>query len=81
MLIEPIIEVESRVLGPLVVHIPKTSYFHDEIKIFKDKSLSEWFNAKNVAKSSVPWFPCPGQVTKFDTKLKDFKRVLDVTWS
>ena len=81
MLIEQIIEVESRVPRLLVVHIPKTCYFHDETKIFKDKSSSQWFNAKNVAKSNVPWFPWPGQVTKFDPKMKDFKRVLDLTWS
>ena len=34
MLIEQIIEVELRVLGLQVVHIPKTGYFHDK-KIFK----------------------------------------------
>ena len=32
MLIEQIIEVESRVLGLVVVHIPKTGYFHDKTK-------------------------------------------------
>ena len=41
MLIEQIIEVESRVPGLLVVHIPKTGYFHDKAKIFKGKSSSE----------------------------------------
>ena len=35
MLIEQIIEVESRVLGLQVVHIPKTCYVHDKTKIFK----------------------------------------------
>ena len=54
MLIEPIVEVESRVPGLLVVHIPKTGYFHDKRKIFKGKSSSEWLNAKNVAESNVP---------------------------
>ena len=33
MLIEQIIEVKSRVLGLLVVHIPKTGYFYDKTKI------------------------------------------------
>ena len=37
MLIERIIEVESRVPGLLVVHIPKTGYFYDKTKIFKGK--------------------------------------------
>ena len=54
MLIEQIIEFESSVPGPLVVHIPKTGYFHDKTKIFKGKPLSALFNAKNVAESNVP---------------------------
>ena len=41
MLIKQIIEVESRVRGLMIVHIPKTGYFHDKTKIFKGKSLSE----------------------------------------
>ena len=41
MLIEQIIEVESRVAGMLVVHIPKTGYFHDKTKIFRGKSSRE----------------------------------------
>ena len=43
MLIEQIIEVESNVPGLLVVRIPKTGYFHDKIKIFKDKSSGECY--------------------------------------
>ena len=56
MLIEKIIEFESRGPGPLVVHMsmPKTGYFHDKAKIFKDKSLSALFNAKNVTESNLP---------------------------
>ena len=81
MRIEQIIEVESRVTGLLVVRIPNNSYFHDKTKIFKGKSSSEWFNAKNVAESNIPWFPWPDQVTKFNPKMQDFKRDLDLTWS
>ena len=81
MFIEQIIEVESRVPWLLVVHFPKTDYFHDKTKIFKGKSLSEWFNAKNVAESNVPWFPRPGQVTNFSPKMQNYKRVLDLAWS
>ena len=81
MLIEQIIEVESRVHGLQAVHISKTGYFHDKTKIFKGKFSSEWFNTKNVAESNVPWFPWPGQVTNFNPKMQDFKRVLDLTWS
>ena len=51
MLIEQIIEVESRVPGLLVVHIPKTRYFLHKTKIFKGESSSEWFNAKNLQKA------------------------------
>ena len=53
MLIEQIIEFESRVPGPLVVYIPKTGYFHYKTKIVKGKSLNALFNAKNVAESNV----------------------------
>ena len=53
MLIEQIIEVESRVLGLQVVHIPKTGYFYDKTKIFNGKSSSEGFNAKNVPEINV----------------------------
>ena len=35
MLFEQIIEFESRMPGLLVVHIPKTGYFHDKTKSFK----------------------------------------------
>ena len=51
MLIEQIIEFESRVPRPLVVHVPKTDYFHDKTK---GKSSSALFNANNVAESNVP---------------------------
>ena len=54
MFIEQIIEVESRVHGLLVVHIPKTGYSRDKTKIFKGKLWSERFNAKNAAESNVP---------------------------
>ena len=40
MLIEQIVEVESRVPELQVVHIPRTGYFH-KTKIFKGKSSSE----------------------------------------
>ena len=57
MLVEQIIEFESSVPGPLVVHIqyiPKTGYFHDKTKIFKGKSSCALFNAKNVAENNLP---------------------------
>ena len=77
MLIEQIIEVESRVPGLLVVHIPKTSYFHDKTKILKSKSSSEWFNPKNVTERNVPWFPWPSQSQNLTPKCK----ILNVFWT
>ena len=52
MLIEQIIEFESRVPGPLVEHI----FLKLVIFLTKQKSSSALFNAKNVAESNVPWF-------------------------
>ena len=55
MLIEQIIEFESRVPWTLVIrtYIPKTGYFHEKAKIFKGKSLRAFFKAKNDAESNV----------------------------
>ena len=50
MLIEQIIEFESRVPGHLVVHI----FLKLVIFMTKQKSSSALFNAKNVAESNVP---------------------------
>ena len=74
MLIEQIIEFESRVPGPLGrTYLPKTSYFHDKTKIFKDRSSSALFNAKMLQKAIYLDF------TKFYPKMQDFKRILDLT--
>ena len=54
MLIEKIIEFESRVPGR--TYIPKTGYFHDKTKL-QGKSWSKLFNAKNAAKVNIPSFP------------------------
>ena len=56
MLIEQIIvfELSAGAWDPGCTYIPKTGYFHDKTKIFKGKSSSALFNAKNVAKSNVP---------------------------
>ena len=44
----------ATLLAPGRTYIPKTGYFHDKTKIFKGKSPSALFNAKNVAESNVP---------------------------
>ena len=52
---------------------------YDKTKIFKGKSSSELFNAKMLQKAMYLDFPDLGQVTKFNPKMQDFKRVLDLT--
>ena len=54
MLIEQIIEFESSACAPGRAYFPKTGYFHDKTKIFKGKSSSTLFNAKNIVESNVP---------------------------
>ena len=56
-------------------HIFLKLIFSWQNKIFKGKSSSEWFYAKNVAESNVPWFSWPGQVTRFNPK------ILNVFWT
>ena len=80
MLIALIIEDESRVPGLLVVHIPKAVVFMTKQKSSKANLRVNGLMLKTLQKA-CPWFPWPGQVTKFNPQIKDFKRVLDLTWS
>ena len=76
MLIEQIIEFESKVPGPLVVHIYilKPGYFHDKTKFFKDKysktsNIREhYLMLKMLQKAIYLDFPDLSQVTKFNPK-------------
>ena len=53
-LLNKLLNLNRRCLGPWsYIYIPKTVYFHDKTKIFKDKSSSALFNAKNVAESNL----------------------------
>ena len=80
MLIEQIIEFESRVPGLLVVHIfQKLVISMTKQKSTKQKSSNALFHAKNVAESKYLNFLDLGQVTKLNPKMQDFKRVLDFT--
>ena len=54
MLIEQIIEFESSACAPGRAYFPKSGYFHDKTKIFKGKSSSTLFHAKNIVESNVP---------------------------
>ena len=75
MLIEQIIiEFESRVRGPLVVHIFKTKQ-----KSFKANLREHYLMLKMLQKAMYLDFTDLDQVTKFNPKMQDFKRVLDLT--
>ena len=79
MLIEQIIELESRVPGPLVVHkfvklvnIQKQKYSKANLRV-------HYFMLKILQKTMCLDFPDLSQVTKFNPKMQDFKHVLDLT--
>ena len=80
MLIEQIIEFESKVPGPLVVHIfLKLVIFMTKQKSSKANLRVNYLMLKMLQKAMYLDFPNLGQVTKFNPKLQDFKRVLDLT--
>ena len=82
MLIEQIIEFESRVPGTLVVHRPiflKLIIFMTKQKSFKANLRVHYLMLKMLQKAMYLDFPDLGQVTKFNPKIQDFKRVLDLT--
>ena len=80
MLIEQIIEVESRVPGPLVVHIfLKLVIFMTKQKSAKANLRVHYLMLKMLHKAMYLDIPDLDQVTKFKLKMQDFKRVLDLT--
>ena len=80
MLIEQIIEFESRVPGPLVVHIfLKLVIFMTKQKSSKANLRGHYLMLKMWHKAMYLDFPELDQVTKFNPKMQDFKRVLDLT--
>ena len=80
MLIEQITEFESRVPGPLVVHIfLKLVIFMTKQKSSKANLRAHYLMLKMWHKAMYLDFPDLGQVTKFNPKMQDFKRVLDLT--
>ena len=82
MLIEQIIEFEWRVFGPLVVHIfLKLVFFMKKQKSSKANLRVHYLTQKMLQKAMYFDFPDLRQVTKFNPKMQDFKRVLDLTWS
>ena len=80
MLIEQIIEFESRVPGPLVVHIfLKLIIFMTKQKSSKANLRVQYLMLKMLLKAMYLHFLDLGQVTKFNPKMQHFKRVLDLT--
>ena len=79
MLIEQIIQFESRVHGPIVVHIfLKLVIFVTKQKSSKANLREHYFMLKMLQKAMYLNFRNLGQVTKFNPKMQDFERVLDL---
>ena len=79
MLIEQIIEFESRVLGPLVAHIfLKLVIFMTKQKSSKANLRVHYLMLKMLQKAKYLDFPDLGQVTKFNPKMQDLKHVLNL---
>ena len=80
MLIEENIEFESRVPGPLVVHIfLKLVIFMTKQKSSKENLRVHYLMLKILQKAMYLDFPDSGQVTKLNPKTQDFKRALDLS--
>ena len=80
MLIEQIIESELRVAGPLVINeFVKLVIFMTKQKSSKANLRVHYLMLKMLQKAMYLDFPDLGQVTKFNPKMQDFKRVLDLT--
>ena len=80
MLIEQIIEFESRVARPLVIHeFVKLVIFVIKQKSSKLNLRVHYLMLKILQKAIYLDFPDLGQVTKFNPKMQGFKRVLDLT--
>ena len=80
MLIEQIIEFESKVPVPLVVHIfLKLVIFMTKQKSSKANLRVLYLMLKMLQKAMYLDFSDLGQVTKLNPKMQDFKRVSDLT--
>ena len=77
MLIEQIIEFESRVPGSLIVHIFLKLVIFMTKKIFKSKSSSALFNAKMLQKAMYLDFPDLAKSQNLTPKCK----ILNVFWT
>ena len=84
MLIEQIIEFDQRGHGPLGrICTSTTGYFHDMRKQKSLRNFIEWiillFEAKILQETMYLTYPTWAKsLTKFNTKMQDFKRVLNL---
>ena len=84
MLIEQTIELQSRPRGPRPpgrTNTPITGYFHDKTKISKENLRVDYYLLLNVARNNSPYFSLPGPnhlQLKFNTRMQDVKRILDL---
>ena len=83
MLIEQTIEFELRVLRPLVIHIfLKLVIFMTKQKAPRQNHRLKYYLTLSILqKARYRASFDPGQVTKFNPKMLNFKRVLDLTCS
>ena len=80
MHIEQIIEFESKVPGPLVIHIfLKLVILMTKQKSSKANLQVHYLILKMLQKAMYLDFPDLGQATKFNPKMQDFNCVLDLT--
>ena len=80
MLIEQIIELELKGPGPLA-YTPITAYFHDKTKISKENLGVDYYLLLKYYTRQCTYLTSPywaKSLTKFDSKMQDFKRVLDL---
>ena len=77
-----LIELQLRGPGPPGrTNIPITGYFHDKTKISKENLRVDYYLLLNVARNNAPYFPLPGPnhlQLKFNTRMQDVKRILDL---
>ena len=82
MLIEQIIELRLRESGPSGrTCTPTNVYFYDKTIISKEYFRVDCYLLINIARGNAPYFPLPGPnhlQIKFNTKMQDVKRVLDL---
>ena len=81
MLIEQIIKSELREpVPPGRTCTPTTGYFNDKTKIYKENLRVDYYLQLKLCRRKCILLPptCAKSFSKFNTKIQDFKRVLDI---